>query len=52
MIRGEGMPRIGREGKGDLYVKLEVEMPGASWAARQDPSVSFRMCFVDAADYH
>ncbi|ORX36865.1 chaperone regulator [Kockovaella imperatae] len=38
LIRGEGMPRIGREDKGDLYVKFEVEMPGASWAARQDPS--------------
>ena len=36
VIRGEGMPirSVGR--KGDLYVKFEVEMPGESWASRQD----------------
>lgn len=39
IIRGEGMPRRGRSvgDKGDLWVKFEVEMPGASWAARADP---------------
>ena len=38
IIRGEGMPRRGRSvgDKGDLWVKFEVEMPGASWAARAD----------------
>ncbi|KAL7421755.1 hypothetical protein Q5752_003526 [Cryptotrichosporon argae] len=35
VVRGEGMPdRAG--GRGDLYVRFEVEMPGASWASRQD----------------
>lgn len=36
MIRGEGMPIRGSSRKGDLYVKFEVEMPGESWASRQD----------------
>ncbi|GFZ44155.1 hypothetical protein JCM24511_01876 [Saitozyma sp. JCM 24511] len=37
-IRGEGMPRLDRDGggKGNLRVRFEVEMPGASWAARSD----------------
>lgn len=41
VIRGEGMPRRGRAkgDKGDLYVRFEVEMPGASWAARSNPQV-------------
>jgi DnaJ family protein A protein 2 len=41
-IRGEGMPRLDRDGggKGDLRVRFEVEMPGASWAARSDTQVS------------
>lgn len=41
-IRGEGMPRLDRDGggKGDLRVRFEVEMPGASWAARLDAQVS------------
>lgn len=34
-IRGEGMPIRGG-GKGDIVVKFEVQMPGASWASRQD----------------
>jgi DnaJ family protein A protein 2 len=40
-IRGEGMPRLDRDGggKGDLRVRFEVEMPGASWAARLDTQV-------------
>ena len=49
LIRGEGMPKrfkdqgwgLGRAkeegGKGDMYLKFEVEMPGPSWASRQDP---------------
>ena len=36
VIRGEGMPIRRKGGKGDLYVKFEVEMPGESWASRQD----------------
>ena len=36
VIRGEGMPIRGSGRKGDLYVKFEVEMPGESWASRQD----------------
>ena len=34
-IRGEGMPIRGG-GKGDLVIKFEVQMPGPSWASRQD----------------
>ena len=41
VIRGEGMPKIGKNGeKGDLWVRFEVEMPGVSWASRLDPVVS------------
>ena len=41
IIRNEGLPRRGRgPEKGDLYVRFEIEMPGASWAARADPEVS------------
>jgi DnaJ-class molecular chaperone len=36
IIRGEGMPIRGTGRKGDLYVKFAVEMPGESWASRQD----------------
>lgn len=36
VIRGEGMPIRGTGRKGDLYVKFAVEMPGESWASRQD----------------
>lgn len=36
VIRGEGMPIRGMGRKGDLYVKFSVEMPGESWASRQD----------------
>jgi len=36
IIRGEGMPIRGTGRKGDLYVKFSVEMPGESWASRQD----------------
>lgn len=37
VIRSEGMPIRGvREAKGDLWIKFEVEMPGESWASRQD----------------
>lgn len=35
-IRGEGMPIRGKGRKGDLYIRFEVEMPGESWASRQD----------------
>jgi DnaJ family protein A protein 2 len=41
VIKGEGMPKRGKNGeKGDLWVIFEIEMPSASWAARQDPNVS------------
>jgi DnaJ-class molecular chaperone len=36
VIRGEGMPIRGAGKRGDLYVRFEVEMPGESWASRQD----------------
>lgn len=36
VIRSEGMPIRGTGRKGDLYVKFAVEMPGESWASRQD----------------
>jgi DnaJ-class molecular chaperone len=36
IVRGEGMPIRGTGRKGDLYVKFAVEMPGESWASRQD----------------
>jgi DnaJ family protein A protein 2 len=37
VVRGEGMPIRGTDNeKGDLWVKFDVEMPGESWAARQD----------------
>ena len=42
VIRGEGMPKRGREEKGDLWVKFEVEMPGVSWAARAESKVSYK----------
>jgi len=50
VIRGEGMPRRGRAkgDKGDLYVRFEVEMPGASWAARSKPEVSGGLSVVPA----
>lgn len=35
MIRGEGMP-VRRGVKGDLYIRFDIEMPGESWASRQD----------------
>jgi len=31
VIRGEGMPERGGDGKGDLFVTLEVEMPSKEW---------------------
>lgn len=43
-IRGEGMPIIGG-GRGDLRVRFEVEMPGASWAARLDGEVSSELSY-------
>ncbi len=39
-IRGEGMPIRGRGGKGDLFIKFEVEMPNESWASRSQSIVS------------
>jgi DnaJ family protein A protein 2 len=46
-IRGEGLPIIGG-GRGDLRVRFEVEMPGASWAARVDGEVSTELSFCRA----
>ncbi|ORY32569.1 chaperone regulator [Naematelia encephala] len=44
IIRGEGLPRRGKKERGDLWVKFNVEMPGESWASRQDPDVSLFTC--------
>ncbi|EIW70863.1 hypothetical protein TREMEDRAFT_68250 [Tremella mesenterica DSM 1558] len=40
VIKGEGLPMRYNDGKGDLWIKFEVEMPGTSWVARQDPEGS------------
>ncbi|RXK40833.1 hypothetical protein M231_01892 [Tremella mesenterica] len=43
VIKGEGLPMRYNDGKGDLWIKFEIEMPGTSWVARQDPEVSYRL---------
>lgn len=40
-LRGKGMPRIGAKNRGDLYVQVEVEVPGKLTAAQKDLLRSF-----------
>jgi DnaJ family protein A protein 2 len=39
VLRGEGMPIINAQGKGDLFVLFEIEMPTESWLASVDQKV-------------